>query len=146
MPIDRSGTWWKGTDFGDLAEYLRELTADGYPADRIVQSICACGHTAFRLLADQDEGCARRQCAACGEVAFICDSAEYWEEAEPEKVRCPRKHDVFDVGVGFSMRADEPDEVKRITVGTRCVNCGTLASPVDWKIDYSPSSQLLTMT
>ena len=76
MTIDKSGEWWKGTGFDDLAEYIRELTAEGYPAERVVQSVCACGHTAFRLWADEDEGCARRQCVACGAKAFICDSEE----------------------------------------------------------------------
>ena len=33
MTIDKSGTWWKGTEFADIAEYLRDVTADGYPAD-----------------------------------------------------------------------------------------------------------------
>ena len=30
VAIDRSGTWWTGEDFGDLAEYLRELGVEGY--------------------------------------------------------------------------------------------------------------------
>jgi hypothetical protein len=32
-----------GEDFDDLAEYLRVVTADGYPADRILQAVCRCG-------------------------------------------------------------------------------------------------------
>jgi hypothetical protein len=27
--IDRSGQWWSGEDFDDLAEYLRVVTAEG---------------------------------------------------------------------------------------------------------------------
>jgi hypothetical protein len=30
--IDRSGQWWTGTAFGDLAEFLREFTAQRYPS------------------------------------------------------------------------------------------------------------------
>ena len=145
MPIDTSGECWKGQNFDDLAEYIRQYTEDGYPAERVVQSVCVCGHTAFQLWADEDEGCARRRCIACGAEAFIGDSEEYWDEAEPKQVRCPCKHDLFEIAVGFSLRQGEQDEVKWITVGERCVRCGVLGSAVDWKIDYSPSGHLLTM-
>ena len=143
MPIDTSGKRWKGQDFDDLAEYIRVYTEEGYPAERVAQSVCACGQTAFQLWVDEDEGCARRRCVACGAEAFIGDSEEYWEEAEPKKVRCQCRHDVFEIAVGFSLREDEDDEVKWITVGERCVKCGVLGSAVDWKIDYSSSAQLL---
>jgi hypothetical protein len=33
MAIDRGGSWCTGEDLGDLAEYLREYTADAYSAD-----------------------------------------------------------------------------------------------------------------
>lgn len=89
MPIDKSTEWWRGADFTDLAEYVRVVTASGYPADRVTQSVCACGGTYFRLAADTTEGCARRTCGACGTSAFIGDSAEYWEDAAPEPVACP---------------------------------------------------------
>ena len=143
MTIDTSGKWWKGESFEDLADYIRQLTADTYPADRIVQSVCGCGNTTFHLLADQDEGCAQRICTKCQLVAFICDSAEQWDDAEPVKVRCSCKRTVFELGIGFSMRA--PDEVRWITIGQRCIICGTLGSYVDWKIDYGPSEHLLVM-
>ena len=29
MTIDKSGEWWKGTEFSDVVEYLHDLTADG---------------------------------------------------------------------------------------------------------------------
>jgi hypothetical protein len=143
MAIDTSGKWWKGANFADLAEYVRLLTADGYPAERVIQSICACGNPTFHLLADQDAGCAQRICTACRQVVFIGDSAEYWADAEPKEVSCPCKQRVFEIGVGFSFR--EQGEVKWITVGQRCSKCGILASYVDWKIDYSPSTHLLSM-
>ncbi len=46
--IDKSGEWWKGTQFNDLAEYMRELTADGYQADWVRQSECECGVRGLR--------------------------------------------------------------------------------------------------
>jgi hypothetical protein len=69
--IDRSGQWWTGEDFGDLAEHLRVVTAEGYPANRIRQSVCRCGGTTHRLDADPLESVAQRTCVACGTSAFI---------------------------------------------------------------------------
>ena len=143
MAIDKSGKWWKGEDFDDLAEYIKLLTADGYPAEKVMQSVCSCGNATFRLIADQEEGCAQRVCTACGKAVFIADSEEYWEEADPKKVRCPNWHVIFEVGVGFSFR--QSGDVKWITVGQRCVKCGTLMSYVDWEIDYGPTDHLLSM-
>ena len=143
MAIDTSGKWWKGTNFADLAEYVRLLTNDGYPAEHVIQSICVCGNSTFHLLADQDAGCVQRVCTACRRAAFIGDSAEYWAGAAPKEVRCLCKHTIFEIGVGFSLR--EQSEVKWITVGQRCAKCGILASYVDWKIDYSPSKHLLSL-
>jgi hypothetical protein len=77
---------------------------------------------------------------ACGTAAFIGDSDEYWGDAEPEPVQCHCGGDAFELAVGFSFRADE--EVRWITVGARCVACGALSSPVDWKIDYAPTDHL----
>jgi hypothetical protein len=145
MAIDKTGKWWKGTDFADLEEYLRLYTEDEYPAGPVRQSVCACGGTVFQLEGDADEGCVRRTCAACGHKAFIADSDEYWEDAEPRKCVCPCRSRQFEVGVAFSLveGGDADGEVRWITVGERCVKCGTLGAFVDWKIDYAPSRHLL---
>jgi hypothetical protein len=144
MAIDTSGKWWRGSSFADLAEYIRILTADSYPATHVVRSICICQNTIFRLTADQEEGCAQRTCTSCRKTAFIGDSADYWADATPRKVRCLCKNTTFEIGVGFALR-DQRD-VKWITVGQRCIKCGILGSYVDWKVDYSPSTHLLTLT
>jgi hypothetical protein len=142
MAIDDSGKWWKGTEFADIEEYLRILTADGYPAHEVVQCVCTCGHTVFRLEGDQDAGCLLRTCAACKLAHFICDSGEYWDESTPVKVACPCRGRLFEIGVAFSRNQD--GEVRWITIGERCVRCGVLGSFVDWKIDYVPADHLLT--
>jgi hypothetical protein len=139
--IDQTGEWWTGEDFGDLAEYLRIVTAEGYPADRVLQSVCTCGGTAHRLDADPVESAARRTCVACGARAFIADSDEYWSEAKVERWRCGCESDTAELGVAFSLRSD--GEVRWITVGLRCTGCGLLDAVVDWKIDYGPSTHLL---
>ncbi len=142
VAIDTSGKWWKGTEFADLAEYVRLYTAEGYVATDIRQSTCAnCGGTVFRLYGDTEEGAARRVCISCKQKAFICDSEEFWEDADPQQCVCPCKGKEFEVAVGFSFR--ETGDVKWVTVGQRCIRCGTLGSFVDWKIDYSPTDHLL---
>ena len=140
--IDRSGQWWRGTEFDDLATYLREFTAQGYPAGPVAQSTCECGRRVFRLELDDEEGCARRTCSTCGRAAFIADSAEYWDEADPGDAQCRCGEEGFEVGVAFSLRDD--GDVRWITVGGRCVACGLLGAYADWKIDYSPTDHLLT--
>ena len=84
MTIDKSGEYWVGTMAADLDEYLRLLTAESYPADRIVHATCTCGNDRFRLQADSNEGCARRVCTRCRRTHLICDSEESWSDAEPE--------------------------------------------------------------
>jgi hypothetical protein len=85
MAIDKSGKWWKGQNADDLVEYVRLLTQQGYPATKFAIAKCACGTDRFRLYADQDEGCAKRQCTSCGKDAFICDSEDASEEASLKK-------------------------------------------------------------
>jgi hypothetical protein len=143
MAIDRSGKWWKGQNADDLVEYVRLLTQQGHPATKFVIAKCACGTHRFRLYADQDEGCAKRECASCGKVAFICDSEDASEEASLKKARCKCKKDVFDLAAGFSLR--DTGDIKWITVGARCASCGMLGAYVDWKIDYAPTGHLYSM-
>jgi hypothetical protein len=142
MAIDTSGKWYRGESFADLAGYIRLLTEDSYPADPILQAICVCGNTTFRLFADPAEGCAQRECTRCRQRTFICDSADYWDEAGPRQMRCPVGHRIFELGVGFSLRRNA--EVRWITIGQRCVKCGALVSRVDWEVNYGPSRHLLT--
>ena len=140
MSIDESGDYWVGTEAADIDAYLRAYTADDYPVDKVVQARCACGQWSFRLLADSDEGCAQRICASCAAEHLICDSGEYWDDAEPEEVTCPCGKDAYEVAVGFSHRDD--GSVKWITVGNRCLACGVLGAVADWKIDYDPTGHL----
>jgi hypothetical protein len=142
--IDKTGTWWTGASFDDLREYLVEYTAESYPAGPIAQSSCTCGAHAFAVRFDPDEGCAQRRCHACGEEAFIADSEELWDDADPVEAQCPCGAEAFELGVAFSLRDD--GDVRWITVGGRCVACGVLGAYVDWKIDYSPTDHLLTAT
>jgi hypothetical protein len=141
--IDTSGKWWKGENFDDVAEYLRLLTADGYPAKRVLEPTCTCGGHAFRLHRDPNEGVARRTCVSCGAKAFIGDSGELWAEARPRLVKCPCGGAEFQLGVGFALR--DNGDVRWITVGERCLACGILGAAIDWKVDYSPTDHLFAL-
>lgn len=140
MSIDTSGEYWVGSEPRDLDEYLRAFTADNYPASRFVHAKCAKGHSEFRLEVDEDEGVARRSCRQCGTTHDMLDSAEYWEDAQPRAVECPCGHDQHNVAVGFSLLDD--GSIRWVTIAVRCIKCGVLGAPVDWKIDYEPAEHL----
>jgi hypothetical protein len=143
VAIDKSGQYWRGENLADLAEYLRSFQAGGYPIADVIESICAdCKGQAFRLLADDDEGCVQRICLNCGSTSFIADSADASQDADLQPCECPCGGDNFAVAVGDAQRSDQ--EIRWISVGLRCLNDGTLGVYADWKIDYSPSSHLLS--
>jgi hypothetical protein len=142
VAIDKSGDAWREEDAAGLALYLQQFEAGGYRVGRVVAAECpGCAGRAFRLRADADEGCAERTCAACGKSVLMLDSEDYWEGAAPEEVRCRCGADVFEVAVAFSLRAT--GDVRWVSVGMRCTSDGVLGCCADWKIDYSPSADLL---
>jgi hypothetical protein len=142
VAIDENGDAVRGEDAADLAEYLRDCEAGGYRVGRVVRAVCSgCGGAVFRLRADADEGCAERTCAECDKAALMLDSEDYWDGAAPDAVRCRCGGDLFEVAAAFSLRAN--GDVRWVSVGTRCIGDGHLDCPADWKIDYSPSADLL---
>jgi hypothetical protein len=142
MPIDTSGRWWKGSVPEDIEEYLRAYVADGgITLDRTVICQSSCGSQEFELDADRNEGCARWTCTKCHETRFIGDSAEFWAGAKPKRLRCVScKQTAHNLGVGFSLRST--GDVRWMTIGERCLRCGTLSSFVDWKVDGTPTHHL----
>lgn len=142
MSVDKSGQWWVGASPQDIKEYLEAYSAEGYRSQQFRQAKCACGGDTFELFADDDESCAKRICASCAVEHFICDSAEYWSYATPEKWKCTGCGSTSaNIGVGFSLYED--GEVRWPYVGQRCSNCGILGCFAGWKVAYTPSKQLL---
>jgi Zn finger protein HypA/HybF involved in hydrogenase expression len=143
--IDKTGEYWRGENFADLAEYLREFQADGYPVEHVNELRCPdCRGDTFQVEADDTEGCARARCGACRTALYIADSAENLDEADLAECACPCGNETFAVAVGYSLR--ENLEVRWISVGLRCTRDGTLGVYADWKIDYAASRHLLTKT
>jgi hypothetical protein len=141
VALDKSGKLWRGEDFADLAEYLRHFKAGGYPVAAVRESRCGrCDGRAFRVNIDEEEA-TQRVCLACDSVAFIGDSAEYWNENDYDSCACPCGGEEFAVGVGYAFFDD--GEVRWISVGLRCLKDNALGVYADTKIDYSPSRELL---
>ena len=140
MTIDKSGRWWRGTEPSDLDAYLVAYTADGYPVSRVIHAVCACGERAFAVEVDDEDGCARRTCQACGAAHPMLDSADYLDEAELGEAACPCGGATFEAAVGFATRED--GSIRWVYLALRCVPDGVLGVYADWKIDYPPSDHL----
>ena len=144
MAIDRSGKWWVGDRPEDIGEYLKAYSSNGYEVHEFRLSKCACGCVEFQLEADDDEGVARRTCASCKESRYICDSGEYWHEADPEPWKCVEcDSGRANVGVGFSLYVDDLTAVRWLYVGERCARCGVLGCFAGWKVALSNALHLL---
>jgi len=144
MSIDTSGDWWKGTEATDIESYLVDFTAQQYPVDVVRVASCSCGGQLFRVEVDDEHGAAKRTCTSCGKDHFVCDSADYWKEAEPDECACPCGGEIMNLAVGFALYPDN-GEVKWLYLGLRCTACGVLGCYADWKIAYEPSRQLLDL-
>ncbi|MFB4283853.1 hypothetical protein ACBJ59_51740 [Nonomuraea sp. MTCD27] len=145
MAINTSGHLWRGDNFEDLADLLREHQPGGYAVQRVSEAVCArCTGKHFNVMADDVEGCVQRVCVACGDASYVADSADYVDEADLGECACPCGGAEFAVAVGFAFRND--GEVRWVSIGLRCISDGSLGVYADWKIDYSPSAHLLKLT
>jgi hypothetical protein len=143
MSIDTSGEWWVGTEPADLRAFLEAYAEEGYKVHQFRLSTCKCGSVEFQLQADDNEGVAQRRCARCMAEHFICDSGEFWGDAEPEKWRCVEcKSEECNIGVGFSQYEDLPTSIKWIYIGVRCVKCGILGCFAGWKVGQDEATHL----
>jgi len=98
MTIDKSGKWWRGTTAEDIDAYLMDYTSPSYAADRFEHARCTCGEDRFSLEVDDEQGCARRTCAACRKQHFMLDSDEHSSDASLEECACPCGGENFQFG------------------------------------------------
>jgi len=144
VTIDRSGTWWVGSEAQDLESYLRALVdaEDGYPVEAFRLARCKCGSELFELKLDRDQTAAQRTCLACGSQHFVCDSEEVWEGDLVETCTCIEcRSTQANLGCGFALRED--GEVRWIYLGVRCATCGILGCYADWQIRDGDSTHLM---
>ncbi|WP_199517042.1 hypothetical protein [Nucisporomicrobium flavum] len=143
MAISRSARFWHGQNDEDLATYLRDFRAGGYPVEHVRRLACAlCGNATFLALVDDEQGAAAADCLECGARTLVADSAEHIDDAELEGCACPCGGETFTASVGYAMTQD--DEVRWISLGLRCLSDGTLGVYTDWKIDYTPTEHLFS--
>jgi hypothetical protein len=123
--------------------FLEAYATEGYEVHDFRLATCECGSHSFHLEADDNEGVAKRTCSKCTRHHFLCDSEEYWEDAEPQMWKCIEcNSEDANIGVGFSLYEDD-GEIRWLYVGYRCARCGVLGCFAGWKIAYAPSKQLM---
>lgn len=119
--------------------------AGGYAVDRVVPCVCRCGADEFSVLFDDEVGVAARICAACGDEHGMLDSDDHFDDVEAvDMATCTCGGQKFTAAVGFALLPD--GEVRWVSVGLSCTADRVAGVYVDWKIDYGPSSGLLTAT
>ncbi|USX55809.1 hypothetical protein [Lentzea sp. HUAS12] len=125
-----------------LDEAIRAYQDEGYEVTHVVESVCGgCGGKSFTVQMTEDQA-VRRTCLACGLGEFIGDSDEHWDEDDAEECECTCGGEDFAAALGSSCLPD--GEVRWLTVGLRCLECGLAGVYEDWKIDYLPSRHLVT--
>ena len=143
MSIVTSGKWWVGSEPADVREFLSAYSEDSYLIDQYRQSKCGCGSLRFQLEADDNEGVARRTCAKCGKQHFICDSEEFWADADPQHWACIEcDSTTCNIGVGFAQYPDSATSIKWIYIGVRCSDCGILGCFAGWKVGQDDVAHL----
>ncbi len=139
--IDRTKKYWTGDSAEDINEWLLEYTED--PRLDVKPIIChACGSDEFEMRIDADEGVIQVKCTKCNEKKILLDGEEFWEDASPRLRKCNvcKKSKIHNLRVGFIRR--ENGDVKWVYIGSRCTECGTLASYLDWNINYGPTNEM----
>jgi hypothetical protein len=127
----------------DLDAYVRQYRAGGYPVESVKEIAClGCGlTTSFRVLVDDEQGCAVAICLSCQTETPLADSSEVLNDADLGECACPCGGETFAVAVGFALTRDH--EVRWVSIGLRCFNDGAPGVYADWKVDYAPTAHLL---
>lgn len=110
MALRTVGKYRHGNSQSDLREEITCYSEYiGSVAQQFADAVCRCGGKVFRLLLDDDEGVAIRQCPACSTEHPIGDSDEYLDGAELGECACPCDAEEFEITVGVSLYEDGED-------------------------------------
>lgn len=135
--------YWYGENWADVhTEIQRYSELNGYLAQHFADATCSCGCQVFRLLLDENEGAAVRQCSRCNVKHPIGDSREYLKDAVLEECGCPCGSDEFEISVGVSLY-DNSEDVRWVYLGCRCDQCNLTAVYGDWKNEFAGYASLL---
>ena len=139
--IDKSRKYWYGNCADDIDEFLKEYTEE---ADIDIKPVVcnSCGSEALIMRIDSNEEAIQIKCPKCGEKKILLDCQDIWEEAKPRLRKCVvcKTSKEHNVKVGFIRR--ENGDVEWVYIGSRCTNCGVLASYLDWHINYCPTDEM----
>ncbi|MBQ1205607.1 MAG: hypothetical protein IIX67_00230 [Clostridia bacterium] len=139
--IDKSRKYWHGDSPDDIDEFLKEYTE--LPEIDIEPVTCrSCGSDLLVMRIDGNEEAIQVKCQKCGAKKILLDCEEVWEDAKPRLRKCAvcKTEKEHNVKVGFDRR--ENGSVKWVYIGSRCANCGVLASYLDWKVSYEPTEEM----
>lgn len=129
------GDWHVGDDAADLAGFLREIGAQGYPVDEVRHSACSnCGGDVFGVIGDPADGTMRRECRGCGGEHFVAGSGKYWSDINTQIQVCVCEEEDFNVAVGYSLYAESVGGIRALTTAERCVACGKIGSFTGWMV------------
>ena len=138
--IDCSGQYWHGDEADDINDYLKAYSgADEIDVKPVYCHLC--GGFSFLHRIDSEEECIQVECSRCRKKKTILDCDKTWGFIKPRPIKCPEcRGKKFNLRVGFVRR--ENGSVRWVYIGTRCVRCGLLGSPLDWKISYEPTDKM----
>lgn len=143
MALTKNGKFSYGESQADIrAEIADYANRNGYPAKHFADAACSCGHRSFKLLIDDTEGAAVRECSSCKERHPIGDSADYLADASLEECECPCGSEDFEMTVGVALY-DDSEDMRWIYIGCRCPACGLTACYGDWKNEFEGFQKLL---
>jgi hypothetical protein len=143
MALRKRGKYRYGDSQADIRdEVLRYSKTNVYLAHHFADAVCDCGGRAFKVLLDDTEGAAARECVGCGHQHPIGDSEEYLDDAELGECTCPCGGVAFEVTAGVSLYEGSKD-VRWFYLGFRCPACGLTAVYGDWKCEAGNYRKLL---
>lgn len=136
MTLRIAGGWHVGDGPKDLAAFLLQEGADGYPVHAVRHSTCgSCGGGAFGIKGSaEDPTLVQRTCRACGSWKGIADSGEYWPDEQAFISACACEEEDFSVAVGFSLYQEPNTGIRSLAVATRCLACGRIGCLAEWMV------------
>ncbi|MES2697689.1 MAG: hypothetical protein V4773_29770 [Verrucomicrobiota bacterium] len=143
MALKTKGKFSYGDAQADIHLELKDYAQqNGYPTSHFADAVCLCGQRLFRLLVDDNEGAAVRECVACKKSHPIGDSGDFLEDATLSECECPCGSVSFEISVGVALYKTSED-VRWIYIGCRCPACQLTACYADWKNEFEGYKALL---
>jgi len=114
---------------GSSGHFSKDVELPGYRAEVFQEQKCKkCGGAVFTVEGKREEQLYRMICKACGEMEYIEDSADFWDETDAEITfcRCANEsaHDAMYLTLGHALHEDKTKSW--LYIGYLCAECGAL--------------------